>query len=79
MRRLAKKIFLFETSPALRTAYIDTAEWDPDERRFYVGDLVIPESAAKEWQAPKQPEGKPEASTPAQPAPTVRKGPPRKI
>jgi hypothetical protein len=74
MRRLAKKIFLFETSPALRTAYIDTAEWDPDERRFYVGDLVIPESAAKEWQAPK-----PTDSTPAQPAPTVRKGPPRKI
>jgi hypothetical protein len=79
VRQIVKRLFLYETSPYLRTSCIEVAEWDPEARRFYVGDLCLPESAAKEWIVvqTKPAEAKPVDSTPA-PAPTVRKGPPRK-
>jgi hypothetical protein len=79
MRQVVHRVFLYETSPALKTNCIAVAEWDAEARRFYVGDLCLPESAAKEWivTRPAPVEPKPEASTPT-PAPIVRKGPSRK-
>jgi len=79
VRQVVNRVFLYETSPALKTNCIAVAEWDAEARRFYVGDLCLPESAAKEWLVVRPaPVEKPEASTPAAAAPIVRKGPSRK-
>ena len=72
MRQVVTRVYLRDTSPNLKTAFLQAAEWDG--AFLYVGRLVIPMSAVREFELPIV---DPEPSTPA-PAPIARKGPAKK-
>lgn len=73
MRQVVTRVYLRDTSPNLKTAFLQAAEWDG--AFLYVGRLVIPMSAVREFELPVVDDPKPSTTTAAPPA---RKVPPRK-
>lgn len=49
MRVLVHKVFLREPCMALKSTYVDRAEWDQQLGVLFVGDLVLPLSATREF------------------------------